>query len=806
LNGLTDNEHFVQFYESEDYFIGSLAEYIAVGLHAGDAVVVVATESHLKALAHRLPELGVDGAAAEHSGNYLPLDAHHTLVNLMVNGKLSTEQFKSLLGGVVARANQQRGRVRVFGELVALLWADENYHDAIRLEKLWNELQLAEGFTLFCAYPMASLGKSVLEGPFGEVCCTHTRVIPGESYSALTESDEQLRAIVRLQQKANSLEREIAERERAEAGLKLVKEELETQVQDLRRLHEMSLGLTGTLNIDTVLNEVLNAALAVNGSNQGLLSLCDPEGAGITVKLSRGLDGECLNELAFVPSGAGACFAQKQRVVVEDVETDPLMMEYRELARKAGFRACHSTPLITRSGVMIGVLSVYFAEAHRPAERETRLMDLYARMAADTIENARLHQQVQDELARSAELLGREQMARSQAESANRMKDEFLATVSHELRTPLNAILGWSHMLRNGRLDGETASRAIETIERNAKSQAQLVEDILDVSRMITGKLRLHMGLVDVASVINAAIDSVQLAADSRQIDLKVILDPSARHVLGDANRLQQTVWNLLSNAIKFTPPGGQVTIKLEHSESNILITVNDTGQGISVDFLPWVFDRFRQGDGTSTRRHGGLGLGLAIVRHLVELHGGEVSAASEGEGQGATFTISLPAPIRPTDAVQTKVAAVNPPANGAEAVHQSLPALSGLRILVVDDDGDNLQMIAALLEQSRAEVRIATSAGEAMEVLQRYEPHVLVFDLAMPGEDGYSLIQRIRSQETGRNRDLPAIALTAHVRVDDRVRALSAGFDLFLPKPVEFEELLGCILNAAKLSRADRV
>ena len=485
VNTAAHPEHFVQFYENEEFFLDSLASYITDGLQAREAVVVVATRAHLDSLERRLQAQGFDSPAVAQTGDYVPLEAQHTLVQLMVNGTLSPQIFKSLLGGAVARANRHSGRVRVFGELVALLWADENYEDAIRLEKLWNELQLTEDFTLFCAYPMASLGRHVLEQPFAEVCHTHTRVIPGESYAALSESDEQLRAIVRLQQKANSLEKEIAERQRAEESLRIAKHDLE-------------------------------------------------------------------------------------------------------------------------------------------------------------------------------ELLEREQTARTQAENANRMKDEFLATVSHELRTPLNAILGWSHLLRQGGLDDETALRAIETIERNAKLQAHLVEDILDVSRMITGKLRLNMDLVDVATVINAAIDSVQLAADSKQIRLDVAIDPNTLQVLGDAGRLQQAVWNLLSNAIKFTPPGGHVAVTLAGAGADVVIRVSDTGQGITSDFLPCVFDRFRQGDSTSSRRHGGLGLGLAIVRHLVELHGGEVSAASDGVGRGATFTISLPARVNPAIRTSGKATALN--------------------------------------------------------------------------------------------------------------------------------------------------
>jgi signal transduction histidine kinase len=270
-------------------------------------------------------------------------------------------------------------------------------------------------------------------------------------------------------------------------------------------------------------------------------------------------------------------------------------------------------------------------------------MDLYARMAADAIENARLHQQAQQELKEREQLLVREQHARAEAEHAGRMKDEFLATVSHELRTPLTAIIGWSQRLRSGRLDESKMARALEIIERSAVAQAQVVEDILDVSRMIMGQFQLHVEPVDVASVINAAIDAVQLAADSKGIHLEVKLDPAARHIMGDATRLQQVIWNLLVNAIKFTPSGGHVNVKLTRAGWNAQIIVSDTGEGIDPDFLPFIFDRFRQADGTSTRAHSGLGLGLAIVQHLVELHGGTVQASSPGEGCGATFTIMLP-------------------------------------------------------------------------------------------------------------------------------------------------------------------
>ncbi|HKO98228.1 MAG TPA: ATP-binding protein [Pyrinomonadaceae bacterium] len=391
-------------------------------------------------------------------------------------------------------------------------------------------------------------------------------------------------------------------------------------------------------------------------------------------------------------------------------------------------------------------------------------------------------------------LLG-EQMARAEAETANRLKDQFLATVSHELRTPLNAIIGWSHLLRSGNLDKPTATRALETIDRNAKSQAQLIEDILDVSRVITGKLRLSKEPVDIASVINAAIDSVQLAIDSKNIQLAVTLDPSARHTLGDAGRLQQVVWNLLANAIKFTPEGGHIEVKVGKSGRNLKIRVRDTGEGISTDVLPFIFERFHQADGTTTRQHGGLGLGLAIVRHLVELHGGTITATSEGKGLGATFTIKLPLASLPTGIEKRKVAT---PIKEETAKHFTLPSLKDVKVLLVDDDEDTRQMLGVMLTESQATVHTANSVAAALDVLEWFRPDVLVSDLAMPGEDGYSLISKLRALEGG-NDPIPAVALTSYVRVEDRSRALSAGFNMFVPKPVEPEELITVIANLAE-------
>jgi signal transduction histidine kinase/ActR/RegA family two-component response regulator len=613
---MCDTEHFVQFYEADGSLLNSISGFIGNAISAGEGAVVVATQAHRDGLDQLLQSNGLDVVGAKSRGRYLSLDASETLAKFMVDGLPDPQRFNDVIGGVIASVTDGDSRIRAFGEMVTLLWAEGNQAAAIRLEELWNDLQTAHSFSLFCAYPLRGLGGERLIEPTSSICKVHTRVIPAESYVDLSDPDARLREIAVLQQKAESLESEVKERREVEE------------------------------------------------------------------RLRRALAGE--------------------------------------------------------------------------------------------------------------------QVARAEAETANRMKDEFLATVSHEIRTPLNAIIGWSHLLRSGNLDAATAARAVETIDRNAKSQAQLIEDILDVSRMITGKLRLNNEPVDIAAVVNAAIDSVQLAIDSKNLTLEETLDPSARHTLGDANRLQQVVWNLLSNAIKFTPAGGNIEVRLKRAGANVQLMVRDNGDGIAPDFLPFIFDRFRQADGTTTRQYGGLGLGLAIVRHLVELHGGTIKADSAGFGKGACFTINLP--LAPTDGTRRR--------NGtgklyAAALAQdksaSLPSLQDVKVLLVDDDADTLQILAVMLAESKAGLQTARSAKEALEMLEWYQPDVIVSDLAMPGEDGYSLIGRVRALASPTLRQIPAVALTSYVRIEDRTRALSAGFNMFVPKPVQPAELVSAIASLAE-------
>jgi len=393
------------------------------------------------------------------------------------------------------------------------------------------------------------------------------------------------------------------------------------------------------------------------------------------------------------------------------------------------------------------------------------------------------------------QLLQSESSARGEAERANRLKDEFLATLSHELRSPLNAIVGWTQVLQRRAAEGhvprDELTDALDVIQRNARLQTQLIADLLDVSRITSGKMRLEIVLLDPVGPLEAAIDGVRPAAEARQIRLALDLDRLAGPILGDPGRMQQVFWNLLSNAVKFTPRDGEVRVRMRREGSHVEVAVSDTGCGIQPDFLPFVFDRFRQEDPSTQRSHGGLGLGLAIVRHLVEMHGGSVSAASDGDGRGATFTVRLP-----VSAVRSlrRFSADDGHERGADPAVR----LDGLQVLVVDDDADGRDLVSRVLANQGAEVRNAATVAQALELVQRAAPHVLISDIGMPGEDGYALIERLRAQDRPRG-DLFAIALTALARSEDRERALSAGYDSFFVKPVDLDALVSRVASAAK-------
>jgi PAS domain S-box-containing protein len=391
-------------------------------------------------------------------------------------------------------------------------------------------------------------------------------------------------------------------------------------------------------------------------------------------------------------------------------------------------------------------------------------------------------------------LLANEQAARQAAEEASRMKDEFLAVLSHELRTPLNAIVGYANLMRNGRYQPGEAPQMLDIVLRNAWTQQQLIADMLDVSRIITGKMGLNLGPVEPQVVIQSALDTARPAADAKQITIDTEFDPSVGVITGDADRLRQAIWNLLSNAVKFTPEGGKVTVRLTREPTYIEIAVSDTGKGIKPEYLPHVFNRFSQEDSSTTRKYGGLGLGLSIVRHVAELHGGSVRAASEGEGRGATFVIRLPISVglaaEPRNADTHKITGQAP----HELARRSGLRLNGARVLVVDDDADTRQLLKRVLESQGAAVKTAASAAEALEMIAASPPDALVADIGMPGEDGYSLMRKIRRLPSSRGGTVPALALTAYAHPEDRVRALTSGFQQYVAKPVEPDELAAVI------------
>ena len=399
-------------------------------------------------------------------------------------------------------------------------------------------------------------------------------------------------------------------------------------------------------------------------------------------------------------------------------------------------------------------------------------------------------------------LLAAAQAAQKEAEQANRLKDEFLATASHELRTPLTAVVGWSRLLRTGKLDAENSARALDSIERNATLQTKLIDDLLDVSRIITGKLTLDRGAIEMAHVVSDAMNTLRPAADAKHITIETSFDAEAGPVLGDANRLQQVMWNLLSNAVKFTPKYGHIEVALQCVNSEVQVSVGDSGEGISSEFLPYVFDRFSQGNSKSTRSHSGLGLGLAIVRQLVELHGGTVKAHSDGPGRGATFQLRLP--VLGINRVVDNRSAANDLTRTTAIVTDGLsvecpPRLNGVRVLVVDDDFDTRQMLKAVLSECHADVITAASAAEAIKEIEQRKPDVLVSDLGMPEQDGYELIKQVRETESADNAArVPALALTAYAKAEDRVRALAGGYQVHLGKPVEPAEFVLVVANLA--------
>jgi signal transduction histidine kinase/CheY-like chemotaxis protein len=626
------------------------------------------------------------------------------------------------------------------------------------------------------------------------------------SFRAVLNLTDSQRRVIHTQQTRDTLSEELSAMQDAETGqrgfLLTGRAEYLTPYEKAIERHRMAIAQLGQLTAED--NRQAQLFQRLNSLTQ---SKWDELRVAIRIGRSRGLEAArqamLSNRGKYLMDEIRSTIAEMQ--AAEEARLQVRSQQLEESERQAHlllFGLCFFAPFI---------FVLFFWQVRRVIAQRNRLLEgeRQARSALEDSLEAEREARDAESKARKDEVRARAEAEhlKDEAEEASRLKDEFLATVSHELRTPLNAVLGWTQLLCDGRLDEAHRAQAYEVIQRSARSQAQLIEDLLDVSRILSGKLRLEVRPTDLNDVIQAALHSVQPAADNRGVRLQKVLDPRAGLVAGDFDRLQQVVWNLLSNAIKFTPHGGRVLVRLSRVNSHTEIVVEDTGQGIAPEFLGFVFDRFRQADGGSARRHGGLGLGLAIVRHLVELHGGTVRADSAGEGQGASFTVAIPligvhalpatAPSAPKEAVSSLHLEENtaaPPSRFASPPNNQ--SLQGLRILVVDDHADTLEVMHLALESYGAAVETAGNAADALRVLAAWRPDVLLSDIGMPQEDGYSLIQKVRALAPGDGGSTPAVAITAFAKTQDRVRALAAGFQMHLAKPVEPDELIAVVTS----------
>ncbi len=556
-----------------------------------------------------------------------------------------------------------------------------------------------------------------------------------------------------------------------ESAARSIAESASRRLQNLQMITDEALA---QMSLDDLLNSSVKIIRSILSADNAGILLAETNG-DLIVRATDGMEFDLIG--VRVPAGTSfsGLVAQERRPTTMDGNLPP--GPFDEIVEKEGIQSAAGVPLLADKR-LLGVLCVGTKRIQTITEDDLRFLSLVGDRVAVAIERIRLYNAERD--------------ARAQAEKANQLKDQFLATVSHELRTPLNAILGWARMLSSGRIDEGTSRHAIEVIERNARSQAQLIDDLLDVSRIISGKLRLNICPVEPLSIVGLAVDAVRPAADAKEIKLKTNFGPDVGTIPGDPDRIQQIIWNLISNAIKFTPNEGTVEVSVQRNKSQIEIVVADTGQGIHPEFLPFVFDRFRQADATVARAHGGLGLGLAIVRHLTELHGGKVYAESEGEGRGATFRVELPIKL-------ASVLDIDEKQDGEDSDNPHFdcpPLLRGLRVLIVDDEADSLDLMKTVLGECGAEILAASSAAEGLLAVTAHLPDVLLSDIEMPREDGYSFIRKVRELPIDHAKKILAVALTAHANKEDRLRALAAGFQVHVRKPVDPNALISAISN----------
>jgi PAS domain S-box-containing protein/excisionase family DNA binding protein len=819
-NEIGASEHFVQFYESDQYLVESVSAFVGDALTAGDAAVIIATEPHRNRIQKKLRARGLDLQAARDSAQYVSLDAADTLSAFMRNGSPDPEEFFKVVGREFERLTVDGRRIRAFGEMVALLWHEGNAEAACRLEELWNELAKKHSFALFCAYPLNGFDEQADGIAFDRICTCHSRVIPGESYAALTTCDEQLREIGALQQKAQALEAEIARRVEAER-------ELADFIDNaLEGLHKV--GADGTIlwankaELDLLgyrQDEYVGRHIAEFHANQDVIDemlskLMSGQNLFDYPASLRCRDGSVKQVLihsnAYMRDGKfvySRCFT---RDVTESITAD------RDRALLAEIVDSSEDAIVSKT--LEGIVRSWNAGAERlfgyaaseavgqpitliiPAERRDEEVDILRRLQSgeriehfETVRVAKDGRPIDISLTispvrdRTGRIIGASKIARDitdrkraeeALQQADRRKDEFLATLAHELRNPLAPIRNSLQILRMTGDSSAAVQRLYEMIERQVAHMVRLVDDLLELSRISRGKIELRTGRVELSTIINHAVETSKPMIDAAKHQLSVALPPEPLVLEADAVRLAQVFANLLNNAAKYTLGGGKITVAARREANEVVVSVRDTGIGIPREMLPRIFDMFAQIKNELRRTQDGLGIGLSLVRTLVSMHGGTVEAESAGLGHGSQFTVRLP------------LAKIEPQEPKAEH-RQSGPEPSLMparRIVAVDDNRDAADSLGMLLKILGADVHVAYDGQSALEAIRICRPSVVLLDLGMPGMDGYEVARRIR-QDPEASKVL-LIALTGWGQEDDRRRSKEAGFDHHLIKPVELGAL----------------
>jgi len=761
--------HTVQFYSTQDALYRLASDFIADGLLSGDRIVVVATEPHRREFAAKLRAKRIDYEA----DRLLMLDAEQMLATFMAGDMPDQQRFRENIGGALRKHRNGNGAgLRIYGEMVDVLWRDGNTEAALRLEDFWNEIEKEIPFSLLCAYSLDRFFGECATAGFESICRRHDQVVPSlrDALAARHRSETELKDFV----------------DNAPIGLHWVgpdgrilwANDAELSLLGYARAAYVGHHISEFHADRDVLDDILRRLKRNEEIHDYEARLVAKDGSIKHVEITSNAlfeDGEFVHTRCFTRDisdrkrleNGNAFLLQATTALNQSLDYETLLQEISrlvvprladrceievELEECALEVADHSMLIPMRAGDrLLGALRLTSVDRKPYDEIDVSLASELAQRAAMALENARLYQL---------------------AQGANRTKDEFLATLSHELRTPLTAILGWSRMMLLGGFDTETTRTALETIERSARTQAALIDDLLDLSKIVTGKLTLQNELVDLTTVVYNAVQTTRLAADARNITLDVAGVTERAVVIGDATRLQQIVWNLLSNAIKFSESGGNVSLLLERVRGDARIIVRDSGRGINPEFLPHVFEPFRQADAKSTRLFSGLGLGLAIVKYLAEHHGGSVTAESRGTGRGATFTVTLPLATQRSKKVQ--------PATRDEVVD-----LHGVSILLVDDDDATRDVVSAMLRRCGADVSSASCVNDACDLLNVKLPHIVVTDIAMPDQDGFALVNYLRTRN-GSAHHVRLVALTATGQPHAEQHLRDAGFHAYVRKPVD--------------------